>query len=129
MIAYYGNNENNSRRNLKCAICRINIDNKTKTYQSKTTFGVVCYNCIKKFSQEDIELILNLFLVYDGYFGQLKDHKDCKYSIETVIKSTLTKLKKKKLNIDEFNMRLLHVVLLYGFTPNEYIKNLKLFLE
>jgi hypothetical protein len=129
MIAYNGNNEKSSRRNLKCAVCRINIDNKTKTYQSRTTFSVVCHNCNKKFSNEDIELMLNLFLAYGGYFGQFKDNKGDKYSIKTVIEDTLRNFKRRNLNFDELNMRLLHIVLLYGFTPSEYIKNLKLLLE
>ena len=112
---------------LKCTLCRSSISNSSEVYQSKTTFGTVCSICKSKFSEDDIELMLRLFLAYGGYFAELRENRQ---DVRVLISEMLRILDKKggKISFEEINLKMIHKALLYGFTPEEYIEELELFL-
>jgi hypothetical protein len=105
---------------LKCAICHADIKDNSSIYQSKLNFGIICANCLKIFSLQDIELISNIFLVYGGFYGQ---YEKTNISIDNLFYDLLIKLghKEGELDINEINVKLLHHLLLFGFTPEDYL--------
>ncbi|MEJ2252364.1 MAG: hypothetical protein P8Y97_22225 [Candidatus Lokiarchaeota archaeon] len=76
-----------------------------------------------------MELLAGIFIAFGGHFGSLKQKGK---SIEDVINNAviknvfkdLTHQGNKKAKIEEINIRVLHQMLLHGFTPQEYIEKL-----
>ncbi len=87
-------------------------------------FAIICDDCNKKFSERDIDLMINMFLAYGGFFGELKEKP---FSVEESVKKVLGSLKEHKFftDIQECNVRLLHQALLHGINPQEYIEKLQ----
>jgi len=80
---------------------------------------VICTDCYANNSEEDIELMSNMFLAFGGYLGMLKDPD---YSIYEMFKDLITKIhdnKNKKSSV-EMKIRLFHTALLHGITPREF---------
>ena len=113
---------------VKCGICRNEIKHGASIYQEGLTFGVVCEKCYRNNSQENLELMANLFLAYGGYFGQFKTRK---FSVYKTIKKLLSKIQPCKApdTLIERNITMTHQALLYGVTPQELIQGLKILLE
>ena len=109
---------------LKCTICRTEIKDNSVVYQSKINYGIICGECYQKFSEEDIELMLVLFLTYGGYFGKLPKSE---FSFLDAIDEIHNSLHMKELSpkIKEINLRLLHKSLLHGLDPEQYQAQLK----
>ncbi len=109
---------------LKCTICRTDIKDNSSVYQSKNNYGIICGRCYQKFTEEDIELMLILFLTYGGYFGQLP--KD-QFSFFKTLKEihNKTSINDNSSQIVEINMRLLHKSLLHGLYPEQYQAKLR----
>lgn len=113
---------------IKCGICRNEIKRGASIYQEGLTFGVVCEECYKSNSQQDLELMANLFLAYGGYFGKLRRNK---FSVYKTIKKLMEKFQPGK-DLDsliELNIKMMHQALLYGVTPQELIHGLKILLN
>ena len=107
---------------VRCGICRHNIEKGATIYQEGVNFGVVCEDCYKHNSPEDIELMANLFLAYGGYFGMIKDSK---YSLYKVLTS-LTSGNNENDSILELNIKMLHQALLHGVTPHQFVQDLRI---
>jgi hypothetical protein len=113
---------------VRCGICRNDIKRGASIYQEGLTFGIVCEQCYKSNSQEDLELMANLFLAYGGYFGKLKSNK---FSVYKTIRKLMANFQPGK-DLDtliELNIKMMHQALLYGITPQELIQGLKILLE
>ena len=117
-----------SHEEVKCGICRNEIKRGASIYQEGLTFGVVCEKCYRSNSQEDLELMANLFLAYGGYFGKLKEKK---FSVYKTIKKLISNIQpgKEPDTLIEMNIKMMHQALLYGVTPQELIQGLKILLE
>lgn len=115
---------------IRCAICRVEIKTFKGTYQSPEFHSIVCKDCIKQFSPNDIDLILSLFYVYGGYYGQ---KKALPFSIVQFLPHIMSDLKEndEKIEdfIDEFSKKAFHQALLHGLTPSEYLKSLRSLLD
>jgi len=113
---------------VKCGICRNELQRGASIYQEGLSFGVVCEECYRNNSQNDLELMANLFLAYGGYFGKLKSKK---FSVYKTIKKLMSKVQSGK-DPDTLigrNIRMMHQALLYGVTPQKLIQGLKILLE
>ncbi len=113
---------------VKCGICRSEIKRGASIYQEGLTFGVVCEKCYKNNSQQDLELMANLFLAYGGYFGKLKQKR---FTVYKTIKNLMAKFQPAK-DLDsliELNIKMMHQALLYGVTPQELIHGLKILIN
>ncbi len=110
---------------IRCAICRGDISNHTNTYQSTVNYGIICSKCITMFKKEEIEIALNFFLLYGGYFGQ---YKQTEFSlIERLVE--LVEEEGEPFNFEITNMKLLHEALIHGITPREFNRSLEAFLK
>jgi len=111
---------------IKCSICRADIKERHKMYQTSLKLGVVCRSCRKLFSDEDIEMIVNIFFVFGGYFGKFDKSK---FSIDDVIVEFAEQLETKEINLHSANVKMWHKVLTHGITPKEFLEELSLYVE
>ena len=95
-------------------------------YQTSLKLGVVCGSCRKRFSDEDIEMIVNLFFAFGGYFGKFDKSE---FSMDDVIVEFAEQLDKREVNLHSANVRMWHKVLNYGITPKEFLGKLSLYIE
>ena len=110
---------------IRCAICHTDINMSTPVFQSTINYGLICPRCMRVFTQDEIDIILNLFILYGGYFGQ---HKRDKFSLIEQLLEIVEK-EGKNFNIETSNMKLLHLALLHGITPKEFNQSLETFLK
>ena len=110
---------------VRCGICRNHLGREARIYKEGLSFGVVCEECYKDNSPEDLELMANLFLAYGGYFGMIKDSE---YSLYKVLMS-LTSGNNENESILELNIKMLHQALLHGVGPHQFIQGLKILVE
>lgn len=115
----------NQHDGIKCGICRNEFKKGARIYQKGLSFGVVCEECYKNNSSEDLELMANLFMAYGGYFGI---RKESDYSLYKVLK-TLTSGDNGNGSIIELNINFLHQALLHGISPSQFRQGLKLLLD
>ncbi|MFX0080623.1 MAG: hypothetical protein ACFE94_02620 [Candidatus Hodarchaeota archaeon] len=104
---------------LICGICHGEITQEAAIFQEGLHFGVICSECFVNNSENDIELMSNMFLAFGGFFGMLRDPD---YSIYEMLKDLIGKIhdNKKSITSVEMKIRLLHIALLHGITPREF---------
>jgi hypothetical protein len=71
-------------------------------------------------------MIINLFFAFGEFFGA-RDRSN--FSIEDTILEFAKNLDKGKVNFHSQNIRMWHKVLTHGITPEEFLKELSLFVE
>jgi len=116
------------RKEIRCVICNTDIKKLNEVFQLSHKLGIICQNCVKIFSSEDIEIITYLFFIYGGYFGKFDQRT---FSLPKAIKS-LTRQEfnaKKQIMIEDLNERLVHKALLHGISPVNLVKTLENFLN
>jgi hypothetical protein len=111
---------------IKCAICRVDIKNRHQIYQTNLSLGIVCQECRKRFTKEDIEMITSMFLAYGGYFGQ---HKRDNLSIDDLIIKFASRIDMGKETLTSTNIKMWHEVLTHGITPKEFLNALRKYIE
>ena len=111
---------------IKCAICRAEVKDRHQMYQTSLSLGIVCRECRKRFSKEDIEMIANMFLAYGGYFGQFKRDD---LSIDNLIIKFAHRIDLGKETLTSTNIKMWHEVLTHGITPKEFLKTLKDYID
>jgi hypothetical protein len=105
----------------KCDICNQVLHNRAIFFQSAVNNNVICESCYKKFSKDDIKLMINLFNAYGGYFGKFQKLKDSVYKRLKELNGF--KIRQENLSsADSSNLQLLHAALQFGFTPKEYFQ-------
>jgi len=108
--------------NLICGICHNTILDLSQAYQSEFLLIPACEECVKKFSEEHLEMMLNMFLAYGGYFGQTP-RKD--FSIEALVKHFDEVDNEDGHMIEEINIRMMHTALIHGIHPEKYLSELE----
>lgn len=111
---------------LKCSICQTEIKERHKIYQSSLKLGIICDTCRERFSDEEIEMMINIFFAFGEYFGA---HDKSKFSIENIILEFAIDLNERKKSFHSQNIKMWHKVLTHGITPKEFIKALSLYVE
>jgi len=113
---------------IKCGICNRKIEHEAAIFQEGLNFGVVCSECYVNNSEEDIELMSNMFLAFGGYLGMLKDPDYSTYEMFKDLISKIHENKNTKSSI-EMKIRLFHTALLHGITPREFAELAKSLLK
>jgi hypothetical protein len=104
------------------------ITQRASIFQENLHLGVLCPTCHRNNTQEDLELMANLFLAFGGYFGMKK--KD-KFDLITILRELVNEIHTvdSHKSIENINVKLLHQALLHGISPLEYIEILQDILE
>ncbi|KKK61356.1 hypothetical protein LCGC14_3015140 [marine sediment metagenome] len=113
---------------ITCSICRAEIVDRSQLYQVGTNLSVVCTTCHRTFSEEDLHMMVNLFLLYGGYFGMLGSES---FSSLEFVGDLVEELDATddQINIEYLNTKMLHNALLHGLTPEQYVNELKMHIE
>jgi len=115
----------NTFSNIKCVLCRNDTKLDVKIKKIGNTFGTICEECAKAFNDEEIELMNNMFTAYGGYYGQMSNSKELSYSkLEEIAKGY--KEQYRDINDIESDIKTLHSAFLYGISPQQLVKGLKL---
>ena len=118
----------NSLSYIKCVLCRIDTKLDVKIKRIGNTFGTVCEECAKAFSDEEIELMHNMFTAFGGYYGKMSNSKELSYSkLEEIAKDY--KEQYRDLNEVENEVKTLHSAFLHGISPQQLVKGLKLLID
>ena len=108
---------------IKCSICRADIKNLRTIYQSSLKIGVICKSCRKRFTEDDIEMMVNLFFAFGGYFGQFDKSE---FSMDESILVFSEELGVRKSAFHTQHVMMWHKILTHGITPKEFLKELSL---
>ncbi len=121
-------NDSKINSTIRCSICRAEIVDRSRIYQEKLNFGVICGDCIEKFTEEDLKIIPSLFIAYRGYFGMIDRGL---YNAEKYIGELVEELDEsgEYLDTDQLSLKMLHNALLHGLTPEEYRNRLAILSE
>jgi hypothetical protein len=111
---------------LKCSICRTDIKDRKKVYQSSSNLGIICDVCRNRFSEEEIEMILNIFFAFGEYFGA-RDRS--KLSVKDIVVEFAINLNEEKADFHLENIKMWHKVLAHGITPKELMEELSVYAE
>jgi len=113
---------------IKCVLCRIDTKLDAKIKRIGNTFGTVCEECAKAFNDEEIELMHNMFTAFGGYYGKMSNSKELSYSkLEEIAKDY--KEQYRDINDVENDVKTLHSAFLYGISPQQLVKGLKLLID
>ena len=115
----------NSHR-IKCTICRSGIRDLRTIYQSSLKLGVICKSCRDRFSEDDIEMIVNIFFAFGGYFGQFDKSE---FSMDEAIFEFAEKLTVGDSTFHAQNVMMWHKILTHGITPKEFLDDLSVLVE
>lgn len=107
-------------KTIVCDICKQELS-KAILYQSAVNDKIVCESCYRIFSKEDIELMINLFNAYGGYFGKFRKLKASVYKRLKELNGFGVRQENFS-NANGLNLQLLHAALQFGFTPKEYFQ-------
>ncbi len=113
-------------RRIKCSICRSGIKDLRTMYQSSLKLGVICKACRDRFSEDDIEMIVNLFFAFGGYFGQFDKSE---FSMDEAIFEFAEKLSSGNSTFHAQNVKMWHKILVHGITPNEFLEELSVYAD
>lgn len=111
--------ESDSYSSEICGICHKKIRQGAATYHEGFHIEVICPHCYSRNSEKDIELIGNMFLAFGGHFGMLRDPL---FPVNEMLKSFLKEIQanKGKIPTECLKIKLLHLALLHGITPEEF---------
>ncbi|TFF87472.1 MAG: hypothetical protein EU548_10240 [Promethearchaeota archaeon] len=103
-----------------CTICHTKIMNNEVAYRSSVSKASVCQRCDFKYPRWELELMIGLFLAYGGYFGK---YRSLYKSVEEVCLESVDHLEKlgKEVRFEEIDIKILHTMLLHGYTQKDYI--------
>ncbi|MFX1410762.1 MAG: hypothetical protein ACFFA6_10435 [Promethearchaeota archaeon] len=114
-----------SSSSLKCGVCKAEIKTRASVYRTGVHIRIICESCYKRFSEDEIELMVNLFTAFGGYFGK---YKKPEYILYIILKELKEKYREREsfFSADEINIQILHKALLYGVSPEKYFQGLKM---
>ena len=107
-----------------CIICNSYLGNELKDHNLGQELEFICKNCLQKFSDEEIQIITHVLRKYGGFFGKLKEKKVEIRQIATDLIKRLRGIKDFSI-LFEINENYLHYALLHGYTPQDFIEQLK----
>ncbi len=111
---------------IKCSICRADIKDRNVLYQSSLKLGVICKPCRERFSEDDIEMIVNMFFAFGGYFGQFDKSE---FSMDEMIVEFAEQLDAGNSTFHLQNVKMWHKILTHGIAPKEFLEELSMYVD
>ncbi|MBY9020140.1 MAG: hypothetical protein KGD67_03710 [Candidatus Lokiarchaeota archaeon] len=113
---------------VKCVLCRDDTTRDVRIKKIGNSYGTVCEECVKSFNDGEIELMHNMFRAFGGYFGKMSNSKELSYSKLKQIAKDYSEMDKDITNIEN-DIKTLHSAFLYGISPEQLVKGLKLLVD
>jgi hypothetical protein len=115
-------------RIVQCEICHGDVKQKPTINRLGTKFGVICRDCTEQFSDQEIELMTNMFLAFGGYFNQFQSSKDVQFHLLREIAGDYKQ--KQQLGIKlESDIKTLHKAFLHGIPLAQLLYSVKVLLD
>jgi hypothetical protein len=111
---------------IRCCICHTIITSVEGVYQSPSNYALACKECSSLFTQKDLEMMMGLFFLYGGYFGERRSEF---FNLELILDSIGESISTDFDDLESINQRVMHSALLYGLGPSEFNKILKEYFE
>ena len=111
---------------IRCSICRADIKDRHELYQSTLKLGVICKTCRERFSEEDVEMIVNLFFAFGGYFGQFDKSE---FSIDEMVIEFAEQIDAGNSTFHLQNVKMWHKILSHGIAPKDFLKELSMYVD
>jgi len=111
---------------IRCSICRVDIKDRHELYQSSLKIGVICKTCRDRFSEEDVEMIVNLFFAFGGYFGQFEKSE---FSIDDLVLEFAEQLDAGNSTFHLQNVKMWHKILTHGISPKDFLNELSAYVD
>ena len=109
---------------ISCSICFSDVKGSQRIIKAGINYAVICENCYSKFSKEELELMVNMFMAFGGYFGQLKGSKS---STSKRFNRLLRDIEQNqsRFSSSELDIRIIHKALLHGIAHHQLVKQKK----
>lgn len=120
MLAHSKSDQKSLFGNVKCCICQNNIRGAQKIIRAGLHYGFICSKFFTRFSKEEVELMINMFIAYGGYFGKLKNSRTSTYKRVKILKEEIEK-NRNNMPTSVLDIRIIHKALLYGIPSNQFI--------
>jgi hypothetical protein len=111
---------------IRCCICHAVITSIEGVYQSPFNYALACKVCSSLFTQDDLEMMMGLFFLYGGYFGERGSEL---FNLEVVLDSIGESIPIDFDDLESINQRVMHVALLYGLGPSDFNRILKEYID
>ena len=100
---------------VPCELCHNDAKGKAVIKRLGPKLGIICNTCREQFSDQEINLMINMFIAFGGYFNQFKSSKRTQ---QTIINEIARENDKKEQGRDkvENDVRALHQALLHGIS-------------
>ena len=118
--------EKKKLQEIRCCICREKIYSMKGVYQSPSNYALVCQSCSKMFSRDDLELMMSLFFLYGGHFGE---HEKELFCLEDALDSIGNSISLDFNDLNGLNQRVVHLALLHGLSPSDFNNLLEEYVE
>ena len=106
---------------VKCSICHQKANSQIKIKEIGSSFGIVCNKCLRLFTDEEIELMHNMFTAFGGFFSKMSNSKEVTYSKLKKIAEDYKALNRDVADIEN-DIKTLHSAFLYGITPKQLVQ-------
>lgn len=116
----------NKIQEIRCCICHAVITSVEGVYQSPTNYALACKGCSSLFTQDDLEMMMGLFFLYGGYFGERGSEL---FNLEVILDSIGDSIPIDFDDLESINQRVMHIALLHGLGPSDFNGILKKYKE
>ena len=102
---------------VPCELCHNDAKGKPVIKRLGPKLGIICNTCREQFSDQEIDLMINMFIAFGGYFNQFNSSKKIQ---KTIINDMMREYDQKEQGRGkaEYHVRALHRALLHGiFLP------------
>jgi len=113
---------------IQCELCHGDVKQRPTIKRLGAKFGVICKDCSDQFSDQEIELMANMFLAFGGYYNQFQSSKDVKFHLLKEIARDYKQKQQQGTKL-ESDIKTLHKALLHGIPLAQLLHGVKLLLE
>jgi hypothetical protein len=100
---------------VPCELCHNDAKGKPVIKRLGPKLGIICNTCREQFSDQEIDLMINMFIAFGGYFNQFKSSRKIQ---QTIINEIAREHDQKEQGRDkvENDVRVLHRAFLHGIS-------------
>lgn len=113
---------------VKCSLCHRIANSQINIKKTGRSFGIICNRCSRMFTNKEIALMTNMFTAFGGYFSKMSNSKEVTYSKLKEIARDY-KIRDKDIENIKNDIKTLHSAFLYGISPQQLVKGLKLLID
>jgi len=113
---------------VKCRICHKNANPEIVIKKMGNSFGVICKECARSFTDREIDLMHNMFSAFGGYFSKMSNSKEVTKSKFKEIANDYMKRDRNIKNVEN-EIITLHTAFLYGIRPQQLVKSIKILIN